>query len=971
MESRLHPPPLTRNLLFVACAGVFALASTDALAQTQSAQPKTKELQAVTVTGSRISNPNVLSPTPISVLTADDIKATGAINIGDLMATMPQLATSFTMGNSGRYIGTAGQTPLDLRNLGTSRTLVLVNGRRFVGSSAGDTSVDVNLLPADWIDRVEIITGGASAVYGADAVAGVVNFILKKDYRGANLHAQMGTSQHGGFNKGAFSLTGGTDFAQNRGNLAVSVEHSDQAALEFGDRFGNKAYRSILTPEGPTDSALYGDAGSYTNYAGGTFSLGSTSAIGKRYVFSPDHTVRHQNFSGAYDDTGACSACDRLDTNQVVQLQPMYRRTTLSSVGHFDITPEQHLYAEGLYSHVDVKKHGQPGFGSGSSAYVITRDNAYMTPGLAALMDANKLGRIKVSRFDTDAGLRGEDTGRNTTRGVIGATGVITGDWEYDASLNYGVSDETRHNLNNRIVDRFYASIDAVKDAKGNIVCRSSLKPDAINANTGDVLNPIALNGGCVPTSIFGAGAVNPAAAQWFNTTTTTTTKLTQFVGGGSVTNNNLFQMPFEAGAASLAAGVEFRRESSSQVTDALDVAGLTFLNAIPPSQGAYSVKEGYIETALPLLTGRPLAKNLTFDAAVRFSDYTTIGHTKAWRWGLDWSLDDNVRLRGTMSSAVRAPNIGELYSGQSQNYFSVTDPCSVKQLKNAPDQAIRRANCLALNVPAGWTSTNSATIEGLSGSNPNLKPEEGRTWTAGMVLTPQFLPGFGMTLDYWNIKLSDAITSIGGTDIANHCVDSTTGINNVYCPNARRDPVTHELAFITSVSQNIAAISTSGADVGVYYTRPLFGGKLRFNLDATKVIGYTSHPFQDNPKQAEQDNGTLGFPKWKAVLGTTYTYGDWAFHWATRYFSSMLRVSQESYRANPKQTTPIRAGQGFSNDVRVGYSFKSGWEAYVGVRNVFDRNPPVNLFGTGFGSALYDDNVIGRYYYTGFNYRF
>jgi len=976
----------TRKLLALACLAAIAgpaMAQDAANSDTPAADAsQATKLETVTVTGTRISNPNVISPTPVSVMTAAEIKATGAVNIGDLMTTMPQVSSTFTMGNSSRFIGTAGVAQMDLRNLGTSRTLVLVNGRRFVGSSAGDTSVDVNLIPADWVERVEIITGGASAVYGADAVTGVINFILKKNYQGANLHAQLGTSQHGGFNKGLFSLTGGMNFADNRGNIAASVEHSDQDNLMFRDRFGHKAYATIDTPDGPYDSALFNNAGGYTRVDAGTFALGTTSDISKRYVFNQDHTIRKQQFNGIYDPYGYCQDCDRSDNNQYVQLQPKYGRTTLSTIASYDITPEHKLYFEGTYSHVDVKTYSSPAFDStraGGRGYVITRDNAYITPDLAALMDGNKLKSIRVSRIDGDAGVRGEDTKRDTARAVIGANGVIASDWQYDASVNYGVTDETRHNLNNRIHDRFFASIDAVKDANGNIVCRSTINPNYVNPNhinvaqntRGGVLNPIALGGGCVPTSIFGAGVINPAAAQWFNTTTTTTSHLTQFVGGGSVTNNNLFQMPFEAGAASMAAGIEYRRETSSQTTDPLDQQGLTFLNAIPNSSGAYNVKEGYIETALPLISGRPFAQNLTFDAAARFSDYSTIGHTKAWRWGLDWSIIDDLRLRGTMSSAVRAPNIGELFGGMTQNFFTISkDPCSADQLKNGKSEAVRAANCAALGIPANWKSTRTSSVQGLSGSNPDLKPEQGRTWTAGMVITPRFIDNFGLTLDYWNIRLTNAITAPAGLDIVNRCVDAPSGVTNLYCLNAQRDPVTHELVSIRSVNQNISALSTSGVDIGAYYSTELGGGNLKFNLNATKVIAFTEHPFQDDPDSTIQDNGTLGYPKWKATLYTTYGWNNWVFNWNMRYFSSMLRVSNESYASNPFQTTPIKAGAGFFNDAKVSYSIpNSGWQVYGGITNVFDRDPPVNLFGTGFGSGLYD--AIGRAYYAGFNYNF
>ncbi|OOG59649.1 TonB-dependent receptor [Rhodanobacter sp. C03] len=949
---------------------VSAQDATAATAQ-DSATSKTKQLDTVTVTGSRISNPNVISPTPVSVLTSADIKATGAINIGDVMTTIPQLATTFTMGNSTRFIGTAGVQSQDLRNLGTDRTLVLVNGRRFVGASAGSTAVDVNMIPADWIERVEIITGGASAVYGADAVTGVVNFILKKNYQGANLHAQFGSSEHGGFNKELLSLTGGMNFAQDRGNIAVSVEHSDQAALEFHDRFGQKSYAAIKTPNGPTDTALFDNAGGYTNLDSGTFYLGKSSTdITNRYVFNPDGSVRKQRFDGTYDNAGRCQDCDYLDLNSVSQLQPRYGRTTLSAVASFDITPEHRLYAEGTYNHADVKKFSQPAFSSTShTPYKIARDNAYITPSLAALMDANNLKSITLSRFDTDAGRRGEDTKRDTVRTVFGANGIIAGDWDYDASVNYGETSETRHNLNNRIVDRFNASIDAVRDGNGNIVCRSTLNPNSVNTGTGTVLNPLDV-AGCVPTSLFGAGAINPAAAQWFNTTTTTKSKLTQFVGGGTITNNNLFEMPGDAGAASVVGGVEFRRETSHQNTDPLDVAGLTFLNAIPSSGGAYDVKEGYIETAMPLLSNRSLAKNLTFDAAVRFSDYSTIGHTKAWRWGLDWAIDDNIRLRGTVSSAVRAPNIDELFSGQSQNFFTITDPCSVNQLKNGADPAVRAANCAALGVPANFQSTRTSSVQGISGSNPNLKPEQGRTWTAGLVFTPQFLDGFGLTADYWNIKLTDAISAISGQETANRCVDTPSGIGNIYCGNVTRDSE-HEINYVQSIVQNISALKTSGVDIGTYYTHALGAGTMRWNLDATKVIAFTEYPFQDDPEESIQDNGTFGFPKWKASLRATYTLNNWMLNWNTRYFSSMLRVSNESYKSNPTSTTPIRYGAGFFNDAKVSYTFdKTGLQVYAGITNVFDRNPPVNVFGVGSeGAGMYD--ALGRSYYVGVNYNY
>ena len=937
--------------------------------QTQTKKPdEAKDLQAITVTGSRISDPNIVSATPVAVISAEDIKATGAVNIGDLLTTMPQLSTTFTMGNSGRFIGTAGVAAQDLRNLGPDRTLVLVNGRRFVGSSAGTTEVDVNQIPVDFIERVEVITGGASAVYGADAVAGVVNFILKKQYTGANLHIQEGTSEHGNFNKRLISLSGGMNFDNDRGNVAISVEHSSQDALEFPDRFGNESYSSVNTPNGPTDKALLPNAGNYLITNGGSFSTGSSIVDRPNlYVFDPDGSVRHQRFGGIADNAGHCQDCDHADISGVNQLQPRYGRTTVSAMAHFDITTRHRLYAEGNYTHVNVKTMSQPAFGLGGSAYGIAPDNAYITAPLAAITGGDA---FYVGRFDTDAGRRGEDTKRNTSRLVLGASGLITDDWEYDAHVNYGITKEHRLNLNNRINNRFFASIDAVRDpATGQIVCRSVLDPNSVNLNTGTALSP-ADTQGCVPTSIFGNGAVSQAAARYFNTTTFTNSRLTEFVGGGTVTNNNLFDMPGGAGAASVVGGVELRRETSQQNTDPLDVTGQTFLNAIPSAGGSYDVKEGFVEFGAPVLTDRFLAKNVSFDTAVRFSDYSTIGHTKTWRYGLNWAIDDNIRLRGTNSYAVRAPNVGELFGGQSQNFAFINDPCQQIEIPNGKDPTVRARNCAALGVAPNFTSSNSATIEGLSGSNPNLQSEVGRTWTAGMVLTPQFVPGFGISFDYFNIKLTNAIASVSPQDAANRCVDAPSGVDNVFCSNISRDATTHEISFFRTLNQNLAGESTSGVDIEAYYRHALGAGKFNLKLNATKVIAFTERPFQDDPNSTIQDNGTLGFPKWKSSLLLSYSVNNWLFDLNTRYFSRMLRVTNESFQSNPTSTTPIRASSAIYNDVKASYVFgDSGLQGYLGITNVADRKPAVGLYGTGFGSALYD--ALGRSYYAGVNFNF
>ena len=972
---------MNRKLLTTAVCTALVSAVAPAYAQQAAANSNddVTKIETVTVTGSRISNPNVVSPAPVSVLTAEDIKATGAVNIGDLLTTMPQLATTFTMGNSGRFIGTAGVAMQDLRGLGTSRTLVLVNGRRMVGASAGTSAVDTNLIPADWVERVEVITGGASAVYGADAVSGVVNFILKKKYEGANAHVQLGDSQHGGFKERLFSLTAGTNFAQDRGNVAISIEHSEQDPLWFPQRFGNQNYATVLTPGGKYDGLLLPNARNYIYTTGGAFSTAFTDdgdpdprVPSQRYVFNRDGSVRKQRFDGIYDNRNNCQDCDGL-TNNETQLQPDYKRTTFSSVASFDINQDNRLYFEGMYSKVDSKTFGSAAFAGANNYHIIEKDNAYIRPDLAAVIA--DMDYLRMTRDDLDSGLRGEDTDRQTFRVVFGAEGAL-GDsgWLYDASVNYGRTQERRQNLNNRIMERFYAGLDAVVDpSNGQIVCRSKIDPGHRNEsyynNTGTpdgIISP-EVAASCIPFSIFGDGAISPAARDWFNATTISKTRLTQFVAGGSLTNNNLFEL--KAGPVSFGTGIEYRRETSETNNDPLDVSGQTFLNAIPSARGSYNVQEIWAEAAVPLLANLPAIKSLTIGAAARYSKYDTIGSTRAWRYNLDWAINDSLRIRGNMSAAVRAPNIDELFGGQSQNFSIVDDPCDELEIRNGKDPAVRARNCAALGLPANFQDRIGSSNTGLSGSNPDLDPETGRSWTAGLVFTPTFLDGFGFNADYWKITIENAISAPTFQQTADHCVDSVTGTDNIYCQNTRRR-ADGQISFITSINQNISKIETDGVDIAVYYSHDLWGGRMRWDVNATRVLNYKEYPFQVDPTDEIDDNGTLGYPEWKATLRVGYSRDNWDANWSTRFASGGLRVSKESYRSNPTQTNVTEAGSGVFHDIRGSYTFKdTGLQIYGGVTNVFDADPPANLYGTGFGSGLYDQ--IGRAYYVGLNYKF
>lgn len=963
----LAPLTLSISLALLYSASVHAQQDTPATQESD-----TTRLDAITVTGSRIPRQGFVTPTPVTVLNAEDIRASGAVTIGELLIQLPQLATTFSLGNSSRFIGAVGVNLLDLRNLGPARTLVLVNGRRHVGASPGDSSPDVNTIPVEWIERVEIITGGASAIYGADAVAGVVNFVLKESFEGYSVRAQTGISDEGGFGRWFGSFTGGGDFADGRGSIGVSVEVSDQDRFLSTDReFSQINSALIANPNPPPGAILTPNASIFSFTEGGVFALPD----GSSFVFDPDGSFRPQRFDGPVDAArGNCVDCDFLDLAAVAELQPEFRRESFNTHINFELNPNHKLFFEGKYARTESEFFTQPAFGT----YVIPRDNAFISPELGALMDQQGLDTLAINRFDVDAGLRGENVIRETVRVAFGIEGQVAENWNYELSGVYGRSTEDRENLNNRITERFFASIDAVVDPNtGQVVCRSTVDPGFLNLNNIDPVTglplPISAFGaqGCVPTSIFGNGAVSPEAAAVFNTTTFTRTELEQRVLSASISQTELFNLP--AGPVGFAAGLEYRKEQSEQQTDPLDQAGLTFLNAIPNQGGEYDVSEAFAEFSIPLLAGIPAVDSLILDVAGRASDYSTVGNTFSWKAGLDWTIAPSVRLRSTYSKAVRAPNIGELFDPQAQNFAVIDDPCAAINIPNAPNPGLRQANCNVLGIPADFVAEDDETFEGVSGGNPELNEEEAETFTAGIVFTPGWLPNFGLTIDYWDISIDDVIAATDPQTQAERCVDAAGGTDNEFCPNIQRDPITHQIILWTAIQQNLSKLEAAGIDIEANYRfEQLFGGQFNLRLIASYLDKSDLFPFQAFPDEVIDQVGTIGFPEWRATLSAQYRSGPWQITWRTRYVDRMLRVTNEVFEANPTVQSPIETPSQLYTDLQLNFTIDEGIEVYFGVDNLFDKLPPPGFTATGAdiedgGTGLFDN--IGRFYYLGWTF--
>lgn len=944
------------KLSFVASATLLALGAGSAHAQTSEKEAKVERIE---VTGSRILREGAIAPAPVTIISGEELLQTGAMNIGEVLNELPALASTYSLANSGRFIGTAGLNLLDLRNMGTSRTLVLVDGKRHVSSSAGSASVDVNTIPSAWIESVEVITGGASAVYGADAVTGVVNFKLKKNIEGLDVSLTRGWAGDNPYENEKLTLSYGTNFNDGKGNIAFSAELNGQDAFNSLDRESTRtSWAHVNNPnnddpkndhDGVPDKIWVANAGWYDDNPAGNFSLPGDGKFGENwYIFNQDGSVRQQNLGTQYE-YGRCSDCELLDLNVYSDLQPEFKRYNLNLKANYDMTESLNIYGEAKYVNSQGDNRAQPAFFEYGRAFKIKRDNAYVDDSLAALMDSKGVDEISVHRFMTDVGRRFEENTRETTRFVAGLTGEIFNEWELDTYAIYGKTELEQINHFNIIKDRVRQSVDAVKLEDGSIVCRDEA----------------ARTAGCIPTSIFGVGAVNPQAAEWFSATTTSNSKIQQTVVGGTLSNSALFDLP--AGPVGVSVGMEYRKEQSDSVPDAFAASGATTFNALQETHGKFNVKEAYAEFSVPLLADLPLIQDLSFDSAVRYAKYSTIGNATSWKLGLNWSINDELRARGTLSKALRAPSISELYGPQDQTFFNVTDPCNETEIQNAT----RRENCRALGVPEGFDSqADNASIEGKNGGNPELKPEDSRSYTYGLVYQPEFVPGLSLTLDYWSIDIKDAIDNVSASDILKKCVDSTTGIDNQFCSLVTRDSASSEITNILSITQNVARQTASGVDFELGYDFDALSGSFVTKLIGTYLESRKEYSFQTNPDEFEEQDGTIGESKWQANASIAYTQGAWSASWKTRFLSRADVYNRQDYERNPDPSNVLHWGGYFVTDITAGYKFDNGFAVKVGIDNLFDRDLPVqHTSGTGAGSASYDN--IGRFYYTTLSYSF
>lgn len=1046
---------------------------------------KSDQAEIITVTGSRIRRPNLDSTVPVATVQAKDLIDRGSLSLGDALAELPQLGSTFTQANSTRFIGTAGINRLDLRNLGTARTLVLVNGRRHVTSSPGTYDVDTNTIPSDLLERVDITTGGNSAIYGSDAIAGVVNFVMKTDFEGLRLRGQAGISDEGDAGSQFVSLTAGKSFMDGRLNIAFAAEYANSDQLLNNDRDSqtgaltgtynfvttqptstyNPANRTITqTPnrnfDGIPNTTLLGgirfpqlnangmlqtvcpyltnaqyDALSPTARAIHiqrlNLSCSGTTVVDGRTIpsqFSPTGGGINHFWSFNEAGTELVRSVPTADLRPVGgsvfgglgstgleggQLLPELQRYAGNIFINADISPAFQPFLEAKYVRVDsIQGSNQATFATGVLRSSFRIDNPFLTttarnqiiaiqgldPTAAAVVNGTQT--FNSFRFNYDLGTRAEDHRRETYRAVLGARGDLStkGNLRYEVAASFGRTEtyyDTGGNIN---IQRYNDATDAALNAQGQIVCR-------INLTT--VVDPA-----CAPLNPFGYGKASQAAKNYVLATASRAEWAEQVnvVGYLSGDTDGLFRLP--GGPIGFAIGAEYRSEDAYSAYDPLTVSGATFLNAIgafnPPKQ---EIREIFGEVRLPLLADMPFIEELTVEGAVRYSDYNTANKgVWAYNAGVVYSPVRDVRFRAAYGRAVRAPNIGNLYSTASETFLNgLVDPCSQTVINDNPN---RVRNCAAAGVPTTivvngetrpWTNTPASGISGVNVGNPNLTPETSDSLTFGAVFQPSFVPGLSFSVDYYDIKVKQVINSLGNQALVNACYDDPTGINNQFCGfifrrtsadpfanatfNGQRDRTFAGIANInlpqvgpSFINQpfNYAKLQARGIDFEVNYVTDLSES---LNLSVRGVASYnlerTDFTFPAEPGRSVRVHGTLGTPIWEASLFTTLDFGQFDLGYTARLVGKQAvndwetQFSWQGRAPTNPDATPFKYYPDIIyHNLRFGFEPEgTDFRFYAGIDNVLDQLPPQPLTGTGGGSGIFP--IQGRYMYAGATVKF
>lgn len=888
----------------------------------------------VTGTGSRVTT-GANAPIPTTTLTEEDLLRTAPQTIANLINAMPAARSSVTTRSTANESSGSGGNFLDLHGLGVTRSLVLVDGRRFVWSNVRG-GVDIDVVPQALINGIDIVTGGVSAVYGSDAVSGVVNLRLNDKLEGGRAVIQSGVSQYNDEKNYLASLAYGSAFAGGRGHAVAALELANNEGVGLDELYerdwaapnwGMIANPAATSTNGEPLQLLVREANPSNRARGGLINSGPLKGIQFGPGGVPIPFQYGENVTASTMQGGAP------DSRFYTQAEAPSRRRTVYTKLSYDMTDDLTAYTELSYGQnlQDFTDFDNQTYTPQDTALLIRADNAFLPESIRAAMQTQGISSFTMGRTNFDYAITHTSLEREARRGVLGLEGRLGGGWAWDA---YYIHGRTKVNFTGeglRNTGNFNLALDSVIDpATGTAVCRSTLT------------NP---DNGCVPINLFGVGSVSDAADRYVSGTGYLISTITQDVAAFTVRGE-----PFStwAGGVRIATGAEYRREEAlvetDEVASAMQTGGLGWLpwGNLQPWSGDVSVKEAFAEALVPLARDRAWARTLDVNLAGRITNYSTSGTVKTWKLGTVYQPVKSVRFRGAVSRDIRAPSLFDLFSTGTSSGSSVFDP---------------------------FTGTSPSAVVVVRG-NPNLNPEKADTWTVGMVLSPTFAPGLNVSMDYYHIKINDAINTLQADQILLDCFNGQA----VLCDLITRDAAGTPSIAVSPV--NLDWIKTSGTDFELRYRKSgILGGEVSFRGLAsyteellTRLRGVTKE-YAGSTVQASI-LGIGGQPHWKGNVSITYARGPVSVSAIERYVGGGVIDTTFTTKNLADISVPGRSYTDLSFSYDAINAGKTNVQVFAVVNNLMDRAPPIVITG-GFPTAraLYD--AIGRTYSAGLRINF
>lgn len=917
-----------RTALLCSAAGA-AMVPIAALAQDDSSSGTTTP--EIVVTGSRITRADLTSAGPVTLINSDSLARSGAVSIDQVLQQLPTVtgdATGEATNNAGH-----GTSEISLRGLGPERTLVLINGRRGVPSGGlGVTGgvanfVDLTSIPTGMIDRVEVYQDGASAVYGSDAIAGVVNVILKSDFNGIQTNVGYGISGQDDANTLDLNTTMG--MSTDKGHVILGIGYLDRKGILQGDRKFSACAKHETSP------GVLQCAGSYNAVGGYAFGVNPDGSY--HYFGAPWNAYALTWHDGPGTGRAWAGPSDTYNYAAQSLLTQPSTRLNIAGSGEYQLGFGITAFAEGYYTNRDSTSQSAAdptGFSPGHSVggFYIPASNPYNPTGQALYMYRRSLevgDRVyadNVQTFRIVAGLKGD-------------FGDFLPTFKWDADVLYGQSTST------------------VTEDRLLLMGNANIALDPALCAADSACSAAAANAGQTAMNVFGPTTINPAWVPYISAEL-------HDLGGNKLSmyslnfTGDLFDLP--AGTVKLAAGAEYKYESGYYRPDYLKTTGQTDETASPTS-GSFQNYDEYVEFSVPLLKDKPFVKSADLDLAGRLSDYNTVGTVETWKAQLNYQPIDDFKIRGIWSTATRVPSIVDLYSGATLSYDFANDPCT-NWATSVPAGSNIAVNCAAQGVPGNFAGANAGQIPTTYSGNPNLSPETARTYTLGIVATPTFLPGFTATVDYYHYKITGYIDSLPTTDLLELCYESAN-LSSPYCAYSGTRNAIHQLNGTMNPELNLNYLETEGLDISAGYSTSAVGpGTLSTRFIATNMWHWYESPFAGN---VVDHAGTIYganknvYTKWRGTLNVNYDLDAFGASVSERWIGDAKDVDAAD-AGNVWNKVP----NVFYTDIEGHYDITSAWTFTAGIDNLFDKQPPFfdNYSDENTDAGTYD--VIGRFFW-------